>query len=57
MKTAVRTLIQFANTYLQLLGYPDFIEQHRDDDQGATFIDTCDRIRQDGLTCFYQTFS
>jgi hypothetical protein len=56
MKAAVKTLIQFANTYLQLLGYPDFIEQRRDDDQGATFIDTCDRIRQDGLTGFYQAF-
>ncbi|WP_135806836.1 hypothetical protein [Halorussus marinus] len=56
MKAAVKTLIQFANAYLQLLGYPDFIEQHREDDQGATFIDTCDRIRQTGLTGFYQVF-
>jgi hypothetical protein len=56
MKAVVKTLIEFANTYLQLLGYPDFIEQRRDDDQGATFIDTCDRIRQDGLTGFYQAF-
>lgn len=56
MKTAVRTLIHFANTYRQLIDYLDFIEQCRDDDQEATFIDTCDRIRQDGLTCFYQVF-
>lgn len=56
MKAAVRRLIRFSNEYLQLLGYQDFIEQHRDDEQGARFTDTCDRIRQDGLTCFYQTF-
>jgi len=56
MKAAVKTLIQFANAYLQLLGYPDFIEQRREDDEGATFIDTCDRIRQTGLTGFYQVF-
>lgn len=56
MKAAVRTLVRFTNEYLQLLGYQDFIEQRRSDEQRASFIDTCDRIWQDGLTCLYQVF-
>lgn len=56
MKAAVRTLVRFINEYLQLLGYENFLGQRRDDEKKSSFVDTCDRIRQDGLTYLYQEF-
>lgn len=52
LKQAVFTLIDFADEYLALLGYSDFLEDHEDTERGGDFSDTCRRIQEDALTHF-----